>query len=246
MSTQLELPYIFSRRALVEEKMGQHSVTKDTIEDIRTAYQVLGETIATIPSDKIDQNHVTLTMIKPRIHKDVDVSRLPTTLLTGSVPQDEENLAHYLLSLLSTELQPLLTFSLNLTLSEIVMFYSSAIKRMEAEQPYNVHENDNFSNGADEFLSWLQSGPVTYSVLWDDDPQPGSGAVEKLIRANGRGLNRSWDVDDIKHHFPSAVRSLAIGNHNNLTHASASLSDVHNELYILSTILNARAGQFSG
>lgn len=242
MLGQEQQPDIISRQALMAEKLGLYEFLPQSCQSIHAIYEELGNFIDTISPEIIASNHVTLTMVKPRIHRDIDHNQLDLSLFTGTPTLDEELLAHHLLSLLTRELTPLVAFSLNLTTLEIDMFYHDAIERMASNPAYNAHPEDRFTNGASEFISWFQSGPVTYSVLYDPSPQTGYGAVEKLISVNGRGLHRSWDVEDIKAHFPTAVRSLARGNHNNLTHASASITDVAKELTVLSTILHSRCG----
>ncbi len=154
----------------------------------------------------INDGHVTIGMIKPRLDLYMD---------TASVSfKDDANLTAFLEDQITT-LEPVFSVSLQMTPDMVEEFYGRKQPDGSKSPKENMQSHTSTSGKTvwEEFNDLMASGPVTFIVLYDRDGQ----AIPKWRQEIGT----KFDVDYLRENEPNSLRArFALKNKNNIWHGS--------------------------
>ena len=160
-------------------------------------------------TDLISSGHITIAMIKPRLDIHMDKSTVQFN--------SDGDLAAYLEDQITT-LKPVLSLSMKMTRKMLDEFYGRP-QPDGSNSPKQSMMSKEVSPGRtvwQEFQELMDSGPVTFVVLYDED----SDATQKWRKEMGTDFN----VDRIKLSQPQSLRArFAKWMKNNLLHGSDSI-----------------------
>ncbi len=172
----------------------------------------------------INSGHITVAMIKPRLDIHMDNSKV---CLEG-----DAELAAYLENQIST-LEPVLSLSMKMTRPMLDKFYGRPQPDGSSSPKENMQANE-VEPGVtvwEEFQELMDSGPVTFIVLYDE----GGNATQKWRSEMGTDFN----VNRIKVSQPESLRArFAKWMKNNLLHGSDSTLSVHAEIGFIAESIN--------
>ncbi len=161
-------------------------------------------------SDLIDNDQITIAMIKPRLDLHMDTTTVNFDYDSG--------LADFLTDQISADLEPVLSVSFQMTPSMVKEFYKG--------NPMNRMMEERTGTGRTRWVDFndlMASGPVTFLLLHSPD----GNAIDTWRRAMGT----KWNVDVVKKTEPNSLRArFAKKNDNNLLHGSDSPESVRTEL----------------
>lgn len=163
----------------------------------------------------IDDGHLTVAMIKPRLDKHLDRAKAKVSF------SGDAELTDFVTGLIKPPLEPVLSISLKMTEKDLNIFYAGEPKKRMLISPGNTPNRNRW----EDFREMMKSGPLTFILLYSHDG--------KAIQEWREQMGTSWDVDKIKREEPHALRALALSNDNNMLHGSDSPESVKRELNFL-------------
>lgn len=172
----------------------------------------------------VDGGFITLAMVKPQVD------------LASHISASDSELASQLLGNIKPPLEVIAEVSILLNEAMINTFYSGKPKEVQlAIAPVDSKRyGKQHKNRWEEFVSWMQQGPVTYAILYSAE-----GNAPALWRAQ---MGDDWNIARVKQSAPDSIRArFAAGKdeHNNLLHGSDSSESARREISLLVMMLQS-------